>query len=178
LGVNLRVEKTSLDQVLVIHPPASFEDFRGKYFETYNKKAYNQIGIHQEFIQDDFSYSRQNVLRGIHGDSQTWKLVSCVSGSIYLIVVNNDVTSKQFKKWQSFTLSENSCMQILIPPKFGNGHLVMSPTAIFHYKQTTNYEDQMQFTIKFNDPNFNFWWPAKYPITSVRDSNFDINFKS
>jgi dTDP-4-dehydrorhamnose 3,5-epimerase len=92
-------------------------------------------------------------------------------GSIYLIVVNNDVTSIQYKKWQSFNLSENSCMQVLIPPNFGNGHLVMSPSAIFQYKQTTNYESQKQFTIKWNDPDYKFWWPICNPITSIRDQS-------
>jgi len=58
---------------------------------------------------------------------------------------------------------------VLIPPGFGNGHLVLTKEAIFHYKQTTLYDRESQFTIKYNDPDFNFKWPIKKPILSKRD---------
>jgi len=169
--MKLHIEKTKLDQVLVIYPPTNFEDFRGRYLETYNLEIYSQAGVEQKFIQDNFSYSSQNVLRGIHGDSKTWKLVSCVSGSFYLLVVNNDKKSDQYKQWESFTLSSRNYRQILIPPNFGNGHLVLSKSAIFHYKQTTNYDRSSQFTITWNDPKYDFWWPTSTPLLSMRDSN-------
>ena len=70
--MKLHIEKTKLDQVLVIYPPTNFEDFRGTYTETYNIEIYSQAGIEQKFIQDNFSHSSKNVLRGIHGDSKTW----------------------------------------------------------------------------------------------------------
>jgi dTDP-4-dehydrorhamnose 3,5-epimerase len=167
----ISVEKTKLDGVFVITPPTRFEDFRGSYIEIYNQQIYENIGINQRFIQDDISISRKNVLRGIHGDNQTWKLVSCLFGSIYLIVVDNNVKSKTYRQWVSFTLSDKNNIQILIPPTFGNGHLVVSDSAIFHYKQTTEYDRAAQFTIKWDDPNFNFWWPTSTPILSMRDSN-------
>jgi len=167
----ISVEKTSLDGVFRITPPTRFEDFRGSYVEIYNEEIYQNAGIKQKFIQDDFSMSRQNVLRGIHGDTRTWKLVSCLFGSIYLIVVNNDVKSDTYRHWASFTLSDKNNMQILIPPNFGNGHLVLSDSAIFHYKQTTEYNRSTQFTIKWDDPNFDFWWPTSNPLLSMRDSN-------
>ena len=90
-------------------------------------------------------------------------------GSFYLVVVNYDPDSKQYKKFTSFTLSDKNRLQILVPPKFGNGHLVLSDTAIFHYKQNTNYIRESQFTIKWNDPNYNFGWPIHNPILSERD---------
>jgi dTDP-4-dehydrorhamnose 3,5-epimerase len=167
----ISVEKTSLDGVIGITPPTRFEDFRGSYVEIYNEEIYQNAGIKQKFIQDDVSMSRQNVIRGIHGDTRTWKLVSCLFGSIYLIVVNNDVKSATYRQWASFTLSDKNNMQILIPPNFGNGHLVLSDSAIFHYKQTTEYNRSTQFTIKWDDPNFDFWWPTSNPLLSMRDSN-------
>jgi dTDP-4-dehydrorhamnose 3,5-epimerase len=109
------------------------------------------------------------VLRGIHGDNKTYKLVSCLYGEFQLIVVNNDPKSSQFKKWQSFDMSFRNRSQILIPPKFGNGHLVLSETAIFHYKQNTQYDRNSQFTIKWNDPLYKFEWKSKSPILSDRD---------
>ena len=167
--MKLQVANTSLDGVLLISPSTNFEDFRGTYLEIYNKDLFHQAGITCDFLQDDISTSRQHVLRGIHGDQQTWKLVSCLVGSFYLLVVNNDPTSPQYRKWEGFTLSEKNAVQILIPPSFGNGHVVMSSQAIFHYKQTTNYDRAGQFTIAWNDPEFDFWWPVKDPIVSRRD---------
>lgn len=161
---------TSLDGVLLIKPPTVYEDFRGEYVEIYNKDIYNENGVKIDFIQDDISVSRKNVLRGLHGDQQTWKLISCLYGSFYLVVVNNDPSSLQYKKSASFTLSDKNRQQVLIPPKHGNGHLVLSELAIFHYKQNTNYDREGQFTIIWNDPEYNLWWPINDPITSIRDS--------
>ena len=72
-------------------------------------------------------------------------------------------------KRDSFTLSDKNRHQVIIPPKFGNGHLVLSSMAIFHYKQNTYYNPEGQFTITWNDPEYNFWWPVKKPILSRRD---------
>ena len=166
----LEFSKTGLDGVLSILPSTNFEDFRGSYVEIYNKKLFQDAGLTQDFIQDDISTSYRNVLRGIHGDSKTWKLVSCLKGSFYLVVVNNDSSSPQFRKWEGFTLSDVNRRQILIPPRFGNGHLVLSESAIFHYKQTTDYDREGQFTLLWNDIELDIWWPTDNPILSRRDS--------
>lgn len=165
----MKVEKTKLDSVLLITPPTIFDDFRGTYVETYNEKLYNESGIGVKFVQDDISVSRQNVLRGLHGDAITWKLVSCLYGEFYLVVVNWDETSDQFGQWESFVLSDQNRLQVLIPPKFGNGHLVTSELAIFHYKQSTYYDRARQFTLLWNDPGLNIRWPVPNPILSKRD---------
>jgi len=164
----MQIEKTALEGVLLITPPTIFEDFRGIYVELYNKELYKELGV--EFLQDDISTSYKNVLRGIHGNNDTYKLVSCLYGSFYLVVVNNDPESKQYKKWCSFTLSDRNHLQVLIPPKFGNGHLVLTDIAIFHYKQNTQYNRESQFTILWNDPELNIFWPINDPILSERDS--------
>ena len=165
----MEVSKTKLDGVLLIKPPTIFEDFRGSYVETYNEKLYNEAGIDVKFVQDDISVSSRHVLRGIHGDAVTWKLVSCLYGEFYLVVVNWDESSPQFGKWESFTLSDKNRLQVLVPPRFGNGHLVLSELAIFHYKQSTYYNRASQFTLLWNDPKLNIRWPVKKPILSSRD---------
>ena len=165
----MEVKKTELEGVLLITPPTAFEDFRGTYVETYNEELYKQAGIDIKFVQDDISVSSQYVLRGIHGDNETWKLVSCLYGKFYLVVINWDQKSPQFRKWQSFTLSSQNNLQVLIPPKYGNGHLVLSKQAIFHYKQSTYYNRASQFTIIWNDPTLDIWWPINNPILSKRD---------
>lgn len=168
---SLRTSRTQLDGVWLIEPPTIFEDFRGHYVETYNEDIYRAAGITVDFKQDDISVSRKNVLRGIHGNQDTWKLVSCLYGAFYLVVVNNDPDSSQYRKWEGFTLSDVNRKQILIPPKFGNGHLVLSEIAIFHYKQNTNYDRKSQFTLKWNDPALGIWWPAQHGLLiSSRDS--------
>ena len=164
----MKVEKTNLVGVIKITLDV-FEDHRGCYVETYNEDLYKQNGIDINFIQDDISVSSKNVLRGIHGDQDTWKLISCLEGEFYLVVLNNDENSRQHKQWVSFTLSEKDYNQILVPPKFGNGHLVLSERTIFHYKQSTYYNPDGQFTIRWNDPEYNIWWPSENPIISQRD---------
>lgn len=165
----MEVIKSKLDGVLVIKPPTNFEDFRGNYVEIYNERIYKDAGIQYDFVQDDISVSSKHVLRGIHGDATTAKLISCLYGRFYLMVINWDETSPQYGQWESFTLSDENRLQVLVPPKFGNGHLVMSEKAIFHYKQTTEYNRAGQFTLLWNDPKINFWWPVKNPIISRRD---------
>lgn len=165
----MQVKKTKLDGVLLISPPTIFEDFRGSYVELYNEELYTKAGIKIRFVQDDISESSRHVLRGIHGDGGTWKLISCLHGTFYLVVINWDETTPQYRQWDAFTLSDKNRLQVLIPPKFGNGHIVLSERAIFHYKQNTNYDRAGQFTLAWNDPALKIWWPIKNPIVSQRD---------
>jgi dTDP-4-dehydrorhamnose 3,5-epimerase len=165
----IEVAKTSLDGVLLVRPPTVFEDFRGTYVETWNKRLYEAAGIRLDWVQDDISTSTRHVLRGLHGDDVTWKLVSCLHGRLYLVVVNCDAGSPQHRKWEAFTLSDENRLQVLIPPKFANGHVVMSDVAVFHYKQTTEYDRARQFTVRWDDRTLDLWWPLCDPILSRRD---------
>jgi dTDP-4-dehydrorhamnose 3,5-epimerase len=166
----MKVTKTRLDGVLQIQLDV-FEDHRGTYSEIYNEELYREHGIDLKFVQDDISVSNHLVLRGIHGDMTTWKLISCLYGRFYFVVVNCDKQSQQFGQWLSFTLSDQCRTQILVPPKHGNAHLVLSEKTIFHYKQTTYYNPDQQFTYKWDDPLFHIWWPVKTPILSQRDES-------
>ena len=169
MSETLKVEKTSLEGPLLITPPTNFEDFRGSYVELYNEEIFKAAGIDVEFVQDDISTSSRHVLRGIHGDRKTWKLVSCLFGSFYLVVADCNEGSNQYHQWESFTLSDTNRLMVLIPPGFGNGHLVLSDSAIFHYKQSTYYDRESQFTYAWNSPALNLWWPVKHPVVSQRD---------
>ena len=164
----MKIIKTELDGVLLIKLDV-FKDHRGEYVETYNESLYGKNGIAVKFVQDDISVSLKHVLRGIHGDAETWKLISCLYGKFYLVVVNCNDNSEDFGKWQSFVLSDKNRHQVLIPPGYGNGHLVLSRKTIFHYKQSTYYNPSRQFTYQWNDPKLNILWPVKNPILSRRD---------
>lgn len=170
----MQVFETELESVLLIKLDV-FEDFRGEYIEIYNEDLYKENGINVKFIQDDISVSSKHVLRGIHGDDTTWKLISCLYGKFYLVVVNLDKNSNKFRKWQSFVLSDKNRQQVLVPPKYGNAHLVLSKRAIFHYKQSTYYDRSKQFTYKWDDPKLNIWWPLKTPIASQRDEGYILS---
>ena len=165
----LEVKDTKLKGVKLISPPSFFEDFRGDYVETYNRDMFQAAGIKVDFKQDDYSTSRKHVLRGLHGDDRTWKLVKCIYGTLYFVVANNDETSDQYLQWESFTITSQNRLQVLVPPKFGNGFLVMSEEAVFGYKQSTYYHEISQFSLKWNDPRLNIWWPISDPIRSTRD---------
>jgi len=162
------IDKTSMSGVLRIRLDG-YEDHRGEYVELYNRRRYHAEGIDVDFVEDDISIATMGVIKGIHGDPVTWKLISCLHGKFYLVVVNYDRESSQFGKWEGFVLSESNKQQVLVPPNFGNGHLCLSEKSIFHYKQSQYYEASRQFTIMWNDPEFNIWWPIKNPILSRRD---------
>lgn len=165
----MKVENTPLDGVKLIMPDF-YEDYRGTNFEAYNEAKYRDEIPYAPFVVDSISTSRKHTLRGIHGDDRTTKLISCLYGTIYYIIINRDPDSKQYNRWFGITLSDRNKHQVLIPPKFGNGHLVMSEEAVFSYKLNAYYDRASQFTIKWNDPMHNFWWPIKNPILSERDA--------
>jgi|TARA_Y100000310_G_scaffold291698_1_gene319835 dTDP-4-dehydrorhamnose 3,5-epimerase len=167
----LVIKKTNLKDLIIVRTPTFFEDYRGLYIESYNKKLYKNSGIDIEFVADEFIISDKNVLRGIHGDQTTWKLVSCMLGKFYIVIVNCDTFNKDFGKWQSFILTENNKKQLLVPPKYGIVHLALSKKIVYHYKQSTYYEDKQEFVYRWDDPYFNILWPIKNPILSEKDMN-------
>lgn len=165
----LHVEQTTLTGVFLIKPSAH-EDARGNFYETYNEQEYQKAGMTANFVQDDVSVSKQGVLKGMHGDPGTYKLVQCVHGSVYAVILNCDEASPDFGKWESFLLSAENKHQLYIPPMYGNGYYVLSETAVYTYKQSTYYGEYQQFTYKWNDPRFGIKWPAEAAIISERDA--------
>ena len=164
----MEIKKTKLEGVLLVIPDIH-EDFRGSNVSIYNEKEYAANGIPVHFVEDKISTSFRNVLRGIHGDPDTWKIISCLYGTVYLAVVNCDEESKEFGKWESFVLSDANRFQVLVPPKYGNGHLVLSDRVVFHYKWSAYYNYERQFSYRYDDPRFKVWWPIKNPILSQHD---------
>lgn len=169
----IEVAATPLAGVLKIQPPPAFEDFRGEFLETYNEREYRAAGIEVSFVQDDISVSRQHVLRGIHGDYRTYKLAQCLLGAVYMVVVNWLQDSPQKGRWEAFTLTDRNRTQVLVPPGYGVGHLVLSEQAIFSYKQSTYYDRASQFTLMWDDPDLAVWWPIRNPILSKRDQGIE-----
>lgn len=164
----MRSIKTDLPGVMLIKLDV-FKDYRGECIEIYNAKFYRAQKIKIKFIEDVLSVSYKNVLRGIHVDSKSWKLISCLSGDIYLVIVNCDKDSIDFGKWQSFDLSDQNRFQVLVPPNHGIAHVALTEKIIFHYKLSEHYDRLRQSTYKWDDPNFQISWPIDKPILSQRD---------
>ena len=147
-----------------IKTPDVHTDYRGDLWTLWkNDSQYNH---------DKVSTSRKNVIRGIHGDFKSTKLVTCLYGELYFVVVDNRKNSSTYMQWDHIILDDRSRKQVLLPPGIGNGFCVLSHKSVFHYKWSYpgNYPDvKDQFTIKWNDPILNINWPINSPILSNRD---------
>ena len=153
---------------------SNFADRRGSLFTFFDKNIETKLKIFtkQKFVHDKFVYRKKNVLTGIHGDHKTWKIVTCLKGSILQVVVNCDKKSKNFGKHVMLNLNEKKYISILIPPNYGNAFLTTSKESLYYYKLAYrgSYLDyNKQFTYKWNDSRFNINWPIKNPILSKRD---------
>lgn len=169
----LKRENTKLNGVILLKPD-SFEDHRGEYLQIYNEKEYKRLIPEIKdinFVEEDISIATKYVIKGLHGNDSTWKLISCLYGKFYLVVAN-----PKTYQWQAFTLSDINKYQVLIPPGYGNGHMCMSEKSIYHYKQSDYYNLDNQFTIRWNDEHFKIWWPMKTPILSQRDESGDKTY--
>ncbi|HOM99014.1 MAG TPA: dTDP-4-dehydrorhamnose 3,5-epimerase family protein [Acidobacteriota bacterium] len=166
-------ESSLIPGLKTIQPPV-FHDYRGEYIETFNEGRYSFTDRHGRpirFVEDDVSISRNHVLRGLHGDEKTWKLIQCLLGEIYVVVVDMRSDSPAYLRWESFDLNEKNRMQLLIPAGCANGHLCLSERCIFSYKQSEYYGGtENQFTVRWDDPKLEIWWPIRNPILSRRDA--------
>lgn len=144
-------------------------DFRGDLWTTWKQEDHNL-----NFNHDKVSTSHKNVLRGLHCDEKSWKLITCLYGVIQLAVVDYNKNSPNYLRSDSIILSLSNKTSVLIPPMFANGHLVLSDFAVFHYKWAYNgeYPDaDQQYSLNWADPKFKIDWLSDNPILSDRDKN-------
>jgi len=162
-----------LDGVQIL-TPSVFEEQRGNIWTSYRSDEVDGLLPDDlKFKHDKFSQSVGNVLRGIHGDHKSWKLVTCVYGEIYQVVVDMREGSRTYLKWQRFVINRQNQQLILIPPGMGNAYYVTGEAAVYHYKlaYAGDYIDaDEQFTMAWNDPRLNIDWPTDTPILSARDA--------
>lgn len=168
-----KIEKSDVIEGVYIFTPSYGKDFRGIIYTSFYKENFqNYLPKGLFFKHDKFSSSKKDVLRGIHGDTKSWKLITCVFGEIYQVVVDCRKESPTYKKWEAFTINSEEPKLILLPPNMGNSFFVNSETAIYHYKLAYDGEyldAEDQFSIKWNDPSIGIKWPIESPILSGRD---------
>jgi len=167
----MKVTETKLTGVLILEPRV-FHDPRGFFLESYNEKAMAEVGIREHFVQDNHSFSRRNVLRGLHYQvPPQGKLVRVVVGEIFDVAVDLRRRSATFGSWEGVTLSEANRQMLWIPPGLAHGFLVVSEVAHVVYKATGAYDAKAERTIQWNDPALGIDWRlAGPPTVSARDS--------
>ncbi len=139
--------------------------------ETYNEKRYKEAGIQETFVQDNLSFSRKGILRGLHYQKPMaqGKLVQVLQGAVYDVAVDIRRGSPTFGRWEAAELSAENKRQFYVPPGFAHGFLVLSDTALFSYKCTDFYNPQGEQTIAWNDPSLAISWPMEDPQLSEKD---------
>lgn len=166
----MKITNTALPDVLLIEPRV-FSDPRGYFYESHQIKKYQDAGMHP-FVQDNISYSKKNVLRGLHyqlNNAQD-KLVSVLKGKVFDVAVDVRKGSPTFGHWVGYELSDENHWQLYIPKGFAHGFCVLSDEAYFHYKCSDFYNPTSEYGIVWNDPTINIAWPLAQPLVSDKDA--------
>src|ERR1700677_2912209 len=152
--------------------PRVFDDSRGSFFESYNERVLADFGILSPFVQDNQSFSRKDVVRGLHYQIKQpqGKLIRCLSGEIFDVAVDLRRNSLTFCKWVGAALSASNRHMLWIPPGFAHGFMVLSHGAEVLYKATDFYAPLHERTILWNDPTLQIEWPHRNrAILSAKD---------
>lgn len=161
---------------LILVKPKLFEDDRGFFFESYQRRAFADSGIQAEFVQDNHSRSGRGVLRGLHYQIQhpQGKLVRAIVGEIFDVAVDMRRPSPSFGQWYGVQLSADNKNQLWIPPGYAHGFYVMSEWAEVLYKATDYYAPQWERTLMWNDLTIGIQWPltnGNSPTLSQKDAD-------
>lgn len=168
-------EKLSISG-LVLVTPKTFHDGRGFFFETYKYSEFAKNGITARFVQDNCSVSSKGVLRGLHYQIEPFaqaKLVQCLSGEIFDVAVDIREDSATFGKWFGVRLSGENHRMLFVPEGFAHGFVVLSDTAMIHYKCSAEYSPPHERGIIWNSATLKIEWPIEKPQLSERDLKFN-----
>jgi dTDP-4-dehydrorhamnose 3,5-epimerase len=160
-----------LDGPILIEPTVHGDE-RGFFHETYRRNAYAELGIPEEFVQDNHSRSSHGIVRGMHFQigRGTSKLVRCARGSIVDVLVDLRRGSPTFGEWEAFELTDENLHQLYCPIGFAHGFCVTSDFADVMYKIDAYYDDATERGIKYDDPEVGIEWPDVELIPSQRDA--------
>lgn len=149
-------------------------DERGYFLELFQARRYEELlGLRSPFVQDNYSYSKRNVLRGLHFQCRypQGKLLHVIQGEIYDVAVDVRPYSPTFRQWQGLVLSHTKPRQLWIPAGYAHGFVVLSDEASIEYKCTDYYHSEDEACLIWNDPALGIDWPVSNPIVSAKDRN-------
>jgi dTDP-4-dehydrorhamnose 3,5-epimerase len=155
----MNIETTPIKDLIIINPTI-YNDERGYFYESYNQRFLRDKGIYTNFVQDNQSYSTKNVLRGLHFQTiaPQAKLVRCVVGEVYDVVVDLRKSSETYKQWYGVKLSDENKKMMFVPKGFAHGFLTLSDYAIFQYKCDELYMPTADAGVNFKDEELNIDW--------------------
>ncbi len=156
----MKLTLTPIKDLVVIEPKV-FGDERGYFYEAYNKNTFHELGLDYDFVQDNQSFSRKGVLRGLHFQKNypQAKLVRVIEGEVFDVAVDLRKDSPTYGKWYGVVLSGENKKMFMIPRGFAHGFLVLSETATFSYKCDDFYHPNDEGGIIYNDPTIGVEWP-------------------
>ena len=168
----MHVTRIDIPGVLLFEPTV-LSDHRGAFLEIYHEDRYRNAGINELFVQDNYSRSVRNTLRGLHFQEPQaqGKLVMALEGTVYDVVVDIRKGSPSFGRWYGVELSGDNLRQMYIPPGCAHGFCVTSAAASFLYKCTAYYSPQHDRGIRWNDPALGIPWPTGEPTLSSKDQS-------
>jgi dTDP-4-dehydrorhamnose 3,5-epimerase len=161
---------TRLEGTILVKP-AVHGDERGFFMETFRKNAFAELGISEDFVQDNHSRSRVGVVRGMHFQPGQAKLVRCARGAILDVLVDIRPGSASFGRWEGFELSDTNGHQLYCPDGFAHGFCVLSDVADVVYKVSTYYDPATEAGFRYDDPAVGIEWPDVDLIPSQRDQS-------
>jgi dTDP-4-dehydrorhamnose 3,5-epimerase len=169
----MNVITTKLSGILIFEPRV-FSDDRGVFMETWSKQRHADAGVAGDFVQDNISYSKKGVLRGLHFQSPhpQGKLVQALKGEVFDVAVDIRLGSATFGQWIGEVLSGENNRQMYVPPGFAHGFCVTSDEAVFSYKCTDYYNAPCEGGIRWDDPDIGIEWPVAEPLVSPKDEIF------
>jgi dTDP-4-dehydrorhamnose 3,5-epimerase len=175
----MEILTTGIEGLFLIQPQV-FEDERGCFFESYRKDQLRKVGIEPEFVQENESHSKKNVLRGLHFQEPPYeqgKLVRVVSGKVQDVAVDLRRKSATFGQWYSHVLSDENKTLLWIPPGFAHGFLALEDETVFQYKCTGYYNKNSENSIRWNDPDLAIKWEVIDPLISEKDRNAPLFYQ-
>jgi len=167
----VKVLRTALDGPILLEPVVH-GDARGFFLETFRASALRELGVGEEWVQDNHSRSTARVVRGMHFQHGMAKLVRCARGAILDVVVDIRPGSSAFGRWEAHRLDDENHHQLYVPDRFAHGFCVLSEFADVIYKTSTYYDPELEGGFRYDDPEVGIDWPTDRGLRgSARDTN-------
>jgi dTDP-4-dehydrorhamnose 3,5-epimerase len=171
----MQILKTNMDGLVEIVPQV-YQDNRGWFLEFYKEKPFHELGIVDKFTQENISFSKKGVVRGMHFQLPPWqqaKLVSVLQGKVLDVVVDLRKNSPTFGQHHTVVLDSEKHNLLMVPEGFAHGFAALED-SLFLYKNSNTYNRDFECGVLWNDPQLNIKWPFTNPILSEKDEKLPL----